>query len=87
MRDEMDRIFGRVAGEVLPTDGQKWSPWVDVREENGHLIVKADLPSVKKEDVEITATEDAITIEGRSQEETEEQKAGYLPPLLTCRFT
>jgi HSP20 family protein len=75
--DEMDRIFGRVAGEIFPGDGQQWSPSVDIREENGNLVVKADLPGVKKDDVDITATEDSITIQGHSEEEKEEKKDGY----------
>jgi HSP20 family protein len=77
LRDEMDRVFGHMAGEVFPADGQKWGPAVDVREEDDRLIVKADLPGVKKDDVDITATEDSITIQGHSEEEKEEKKDGY----------
>jgi HSP20 family protein len=77
LRDEMDRIFGRSIEGTFAGDGQMWSPSVDVHEENGNLVIKADLPGVKKEDVNIMATEDALTIQGKSQEEKEEKKEGY----------
>jgi HSP20 family protein len=77
LRDEMDRIFGRSIEGSFAGDGQTWIPSVDVREENGNLVVKADLPGVKKEDVSITATEDALTIQGKNLEEKEEKKEGY----------
>lgn len=77
LHDEMDRIFGRSLGEAFNGGKQMWSPSVDLREENGNLIVKADMPGVKKEDVTITATEDSITIQGKSQEETEDKQDNY----------
>lgn len=77
LRNEMDRLFNQSYGELAPDGTTLWSPTVDVREEDGNLIVKADLPGVKKDDVEITATDEAVTIEGHTQEEKEEQKAGY----------
>lgn len=78
LRDEMDRIFGRSLEESFSIPGQKWSPAVDVSDENGNLIVKADLPGVKKENVDITATDDTITIQAHTEEEKEEKKEGYL---------
>lgn len=77
LHDEMDRIFGRSLGEAFNGGKQMWSPSVDLQEENGNLIVKADMPGVKKEDVTITATEDSITIQGKSQEETEDKQDNY----------
>jgi HSP20 family protein len=77
VRDEMDRIFSQTLGAQTPDGTALWSPTVDVREENGNIIVEADLPGVKKEDVEITATDDSITLEGHTQSEKEEKKDGY----------
>lgn len=76
LRDEIDRFFSRsIVGDPLNTG--LWSPSVDMHEEDGKLIVKADLPGVKKEDVEITTTEDAITLEAQTVEAKAEAKHGY----------
>ncbi len=80
--EEMDRIFNRIFGEprtidVAPLTGI-WSPSVDVLEDGNNLIVKADLPGVKKEDVEITTTTDEVTIDAKMEEKKEEKgKNGY----------
>ena len=78
LRDEMDRVF------LHPFDERMRTPAVDVREENGNLVVKADLPGIKKEDVDITATEDALTIRGNTTEETEEENEGYYRRERRC---
>lgn len=77
IRDEMDRLFGQLTGvPAVPKNGD-WMPTVDVYEEEKELVVKVDLPGVKKEDVHITATEDALMIEGKTETETEEKKDNY----------
>jgi HSP20 family protein len=84
LHDEMDRIFGRSLGEASNGTKQMWNPLVDVREEDGNIVVKADMPGVKKENVTITATEDSITIQGKSQEETEDKKDNYYRRERRC---
>jgi HSP20 family protein len=81
LRDEMDNLFGRVFGDSsvlkLPSGRDGWMPSVDVYEEEDAIVVKADLPGVKKENVNITGTENALTIEGQLEEEKEEKKDNY----------
>jgi HSP20 family protein len=77
LRDEMDRVFARTMEETFPQANGAWMPSVDVQEQNGTLVVKADLPGIKREDVEITATEDALTITGHTEEEEEKKQEGY----------
>ncbi len=51
MRDfsaEMDRILRGVAPA---TDGGAWSPAIDIQQCNGNLVVTAELPGLKKEEV------------------------------------
>lgn len=57
-------------------------PAVDVYEEGDKYIVAADLPGVKKEDVEVRVGEGgrSITIEGRRVEKAEEQGASPSAP-------
>lgn len=77
LQDEMERFFTRTFGGAPALVDGSWSPSVDVHESNGNLIVKADLPGVKKEDVEITATEDSLKIEGHTSKESEEKGENF----------
>src|SRR5262245_58011022 len=84
-RDEMDRVFedfgfGGLA-RVLPTRDTfglgLWSPQVEIVEREGQLIIRADLPGLKKEDVKVDLSDDTITIEGERKQEHEETREGY----------
>lgn len=49
----------RIAAEEIA-----WAPSVDMYEKEGSFIVQAELPGVKKEDVDISITGDILTIKG-----------------------
>jgi len=51
-------------------------PSVDVKEENDVYVVKADLPGVKKEDIDVSLQEGVLTINAESKEEKEEKEKG-----------
>ena len=83
--DEMDRLFGDFGlarGWVPPalmgeSNGQTWAPQVEMFERNGELVVRADLPGLKKDDVNVQFTDDGLTIEGERRSEHEEKGEGY----------
>jgi HSP20 family protein len=91
--DEMDRLFegfglGRGAfGSDLGTQGAPgfgseqdaslWSPHLEMYERDGKLTVTADLPGVKKEDVNVEVDKDAITIQGQRRHDQTSQERGY----------
>jgi HSP20 family protein len=54
-----------------------WIPSVDVQEENERFVVRADLPGVNREDIEITAEDGVLSLRGVRKGGTQEQKAGY----------
>src|SRR5918998_5355747 len=82
---EMNRMFddmfggpargpeGRQRGQQLT----EWAPAVDVLQRDGDLVVRAELPGVRPEDVEITVQNRVLTISGQRREEQEEQRGGY----------
>lgn len=74
LRDEMDRLFEFPLGELA---GQRffneWAPAVDLYEEKDNFIVKAELPGMKKENIDVSLHEGALTISG---ERVEEKKDG-----------
>jgi HSP20 family protein len=52
-------------------------PSVDILEDKGDVVVKAELPGIKKEDIDITLTNDTITISGEKKKEEEVKKKDY----------
>jgi HSP20 family protein len=54
-----------------------WSPAVEVFEKGDKLIVRAEIPGVSKEDVNVDITDDALTIEGERRQESEDRGEGF----------
>lgn len=52
-------------------------PSVDVIDRDNEVLIRAELPGVDKKDLEVTLTDDALTIKGTSKSETEEEKGDY----------
>src|SRR3954465_991497 len=68
MADEMDRMF---EGFGFPSmslgswgGGSAWMPQVEMGEQDGKLMIKADLPGLTKDDVKVEITGDSLVIEG-----------------------
>ena len=55
----------------------EWWPVIEVAEKNGELRVHADLPGIKKEDINVEFLEDALVLSGERKMETEEEKDGF----------
>ena len=70
---EVDRLFDHSWGGVPTGDGTQlpWSPSVDVTEAEDSIIVTAELPGVKPEDVKVTVEDNVLTIEGEKKKESE----------------
>lgn len=85
--DDMDRFynrmlrrFGMLSGRresMWSTDRALWMPDVDVMEKNNQMIVRADLPGMKREDIHLTVENDTLVISGSRKEEREEKQEGY----------
>lgn len=79
LRQAMDRLFedafihpSRLLPEII---GQE--PALDVYQTDKDIVIKASLPGVKPEEVEVSVTGDMLTIKGEHKEESEEKKANY----------
>jgi HSP20 family protein len=79
LRQAMDRLFedSFVRFPHLSGDGVREFP-IDVYQTKKDLVVKAALPGVKPEEVDITITDDAVTIKGEHAEEQETKEYDYL---------
>jgi HSP20 family protein len=56
---------------------QRWAPRMDVYEKDGDLVIKADLPGLKKEDVQVEIVEGDLVIRGESSQEREVNEENY----------
>lgn len=91
LAEEMDRLFedfgmrapgffardrGPGRREAGPTPAE-WAPRVDVRERDGQLLVRADLPGMGKDDIKVEIDDDTLTIQGERKQEKKEEREGY----------
>ncbi len=65
------------AGTRAPDAITDWLPAVDIKETADQFELKADLPGVKSDDIEITAEDGVLTIQGSRESETSEKSEGY----------
>jgi HSP20 family protein len=66
LQDRMNRLFGDVylRDEDVARRGS-WVPAVDIYETDGHdLIIKAELPDMTREDIEVTVENNTLTLKG-----------------------
>ncbi len=75
--DEMFGEFGRRSGGRQRTHATEWAPSVDVLQKDGDLVVRAELPGVKPDGVEITVHDRVLTISGERRAEQDDERAGY----------
>ncbi len=75
--DFFNRPFLPTMRQFFPSTGQEWSPSVEVMEKENAYVIKAELPGVNEEDVEVSLTGDVLTISGEKEEESEEERKGY----------
>ncbi|MEJ2453842.1 MAG: Hsp20/alpha crystallin family protein [Candidatus Thiodiazotropha sp.] len=77
-RQEMDRVFHPLLQRDDDTSrvvGGDWVPAVDIKDEANRYVIRADIPGVKPEDIEVTMENGVLTIRGeRRFEETEEKE-------------
>jgi HSP20 family protein len=60
----------------LPDFGMSY-PTVDIFEDGNDVVVKAELPGMKKEDIDISISDDLITISGEKKSEEKVEKKDY----------
>lgn len=88
LRRDLEAVFRPLTGRYLkPGDGGVWSPSVDVYESDGELVLEADLPGTRREDVKVSVEEDTLVIEGeRSREKEIDEESFYRREASYGRF-
>jgi HSP20 family protein len=79
LRQAMDRLFedSFVGLPRLTLNGSGEFP-IDMYQEKDNLVVKAALPGVKPEELDITVADDTLTIRGEHKEEQETKEDDYI---------
>ena len=65
---ELDSVFGGISGS-----NDLWSPPVDVEETGDELVLTAELPGMKHEDIDIELEDGVLTIQGEKKEEQKDE--------------
>jgi len=87
--EEMDQVFDRLLGRSLLRGWmhpREWWPFesveggalarVDVADRDNEIVVRAEMPGVTKDDLDISLSDNAITLRGTIKEEEHEEKEG-----------
>jgi HSP20 family protein len=78
LQDRVNRLLGDAYGAREEGVLSSWVPAVDIFEnEKKELVLKAELPDVKKEDVSVTVENNTLTLSGERKADTEVRKEHY----------
>ena len=82
-QDRMSRIFddafraSRGASEEEWALGGSWAPSVDIYEQDGNLVLKAELPGIDPKDVDVRVENNVLTLSGERKLDSEVKKENY----------
>ncbi len=81
---DVDTLFNRLmpasfVRAALADNGRKlaWSPSADISETDKEFLIRAELPAVKKEDVQVTYDDGVITIKGERKQQRDEKSEKF----------
>jgi HSP20 family protein len=78
LREAMDRLFDDAFTRPLSLAGGNWSvPAVDMYQTDNEVVVKASIPGVKTDEVQISVTGEALTIKGEVKQKEETKEKAY----------
>jgi HSP20 family protein len=92
MSEEMDRVFEQMLGGASlgargGTSEAIWAPRVEAFQKEDQFIVRAELPGLNRNDIQVEVTGDSLVIQGERRDEREEQREGaYLSERFYGQF-
>jgi len=89
LQNEVNRLFegytqapeqrgGNGGGNGQLSTARLWSPAVDVAENENEIVLRAELPGMKQEDIDIELTGDTLTLRGDRKFENEERREDFV---------
>ncbi len=76
-RNPFSLLSQPLAGMPGLAKGGMITPAVDIFEDGDDVVVKAEIPGIKKEDLDVTITENSLTISGEKKQEEEVKEKDY----------
>jgi HSP20 family protein len=77
LRADMDRLFSSLFGRGPEEREGLWAPIVDIEEDNENIMVKAEIPGMKKDDIKVSVQGNMLTITGERKQESEVKEKTY----------
>ncbi len=80
LHNEMGRVFGDLFApheDATETKETSWIPTVDISETGNGYEIRADLPGVSEDDVNVSVTDNVLTVRGEKQQEKETEGKNY----------
>ena len=77
LRDELDRLFESPWTELARTSQllSGWTPALDVHEDKDNFVVQAELPGMKREEIDVTLHDGVLSISGERKAEKKYEEA------------
>jgi len=77
-RRAMNRHVRATGLDRLNTEKREWAIPVDVVEEEDEILVRASIPGVKVDDIDVSIENRVLTIKAETNSEAEDKEGGYL---------
>jgi HSP20 family protein len=81
LQTEVNRLFNSVVEAPAATAGagapRRWTPAMDLLEDDEAFILRADLPGMRQEDVNIEIEDSTLTVSGERRSESEHHEGSY----------
>jgi HSP20 family protein len=74
---DMGEWFDRFPEWPWGERSRAWAPAIDMVDHKDEIVLRADLPGLEEKDIEVTLTDDALTVKAERQVERKDEKKGY----------
>lgn len=73
-RRQMDRLFDEMTGDRSGAfDIQEWNPAIELNDAGENLMLKAQLPGLNPDDIDVTVNRDSVSISGEYRHENQNE--------------
>jgi HSP20 family protein len=77
IQNEVNRLFNTFFDAPVQAGERRWVPAMDLVEDDGRYVLRADLPGLRPEDVKIEVEDGVLTVSGERKSEQTERNEGY----------
>lgn len=83
LQQEMNRLFDFSIGRWPESSGDFldegiWNPTIDILDAKDHLVVKADIPGITKDEIEVTVQDNNLILKGEKKHEEKSKDKNYI---------